>query len=91
MRRLDDEAVNGGEHGGELSLESLLCPVRGSTNLTDGGERFFVRRVFVVAIDMPESCLVKIDLTGAVRVCTVEQEPMEETLCLARETPLLVG
>lgn len=59
--------------------------------MTDGGERFFVRRVFAVAIDMPESCLVKIDLTGADRVCTVEQEPMEETLCLERDRPLAAG
>ena len=43
----------------------------------------------VVAMEMPESCRVRIDLIGAAeRVCTVEQEPMEDTLCRARKTPL---
>lgn len=37
-------------------------------------------------MEMPESCRVRIDLIGgAERVCTVEHEPMEDTLCLERD------
>ena len=43
-----------------------------------------------VAMEMPESCRVRINFIGAAEpVCTVEQEPMEDTLCRARETPPL--
>lgn len=41
-----------------------------------------------MAMETPESCRVRIDFIGAAeRVCTVEQEPIEDTLCRARETP----
>ena len=79
----------GGERGGGALSQ---WTVGASTNLTEGGERFFFRRAdfVVVAMEMPESCRVRIDLIGgAERVCTVEQEPMEDTLCRARKTPPL--
>jgi hypothetical protein len=50
-------------------------------------DRFFLRDVFVVvAREIPESCRVRIDLTGAEVdfVYTVEEEAMDETLWRAR-------
>lgn len=64
-----------------------MCTIGGSTNFTDGGDRFFLREVFVVvASDIPESCRVRMDLTGtgADLVYTVEHEAMDETLWRAR-------
>jgi len=64
--------------------------VGASTNFTDGGDRLFLRRgedFVVVAMEMPESRRVRIDLMGVMGECTVEEETIEDTLCRAREAP----